>query len=218
MPPRIDPRSPVTDLVPVDDMDPYLVLGVSPSASIEEVEARYRLLLREHHPDLHQREGPEAVRSAEVATRNLNGAMAAIRDGLPYRGGARGRGGGGESMRPHDADTETNPMTDWFGHPIDHRGDQTVPCPFCGRPYDRLDDFELHLVRKHRYRNPPARAPRRVGRLMAAIGKLRFIPPWPLPLIGFALWAMLGYRFFVMTLLFLVLVLWTQTSTRFRRP
>jgi hypothetical protein len=201
----------VTDLISVDDMDPYLVLGVTPSASIEEVEARYRLLLREHHPDLHQREGPEAVQSAEAATRNLNGAIAAIRDGFPDRGGA-------ESMRPEDAGQDANPMTDWFGHPLDHRPDQPVPCPFCGRPYDRLDDFEIHLVRKHRYRNGPARSPRRSGRLMPAVGNLRFIPPWPLPLIGFALWAMLGYRFFVLTMLFLVLVLWTQTSSRFRRP
>jgi DnaJ domain len=208
----------VTDLIPVDDLDPYHVLGVSPSASIEEVEARYRLLLREHHPDLHQREGPEAVKSAEAATRNLNGAIAAIRDGLPYRDGGRARGGAADSMRPDESGAEASPMTDWFGHPIDHRPYEPVPCPFCGRPYDRLDDFELHLVRRHRYRNTPARAPRRAGRLMPAIGKLRFIPPWPLPLIGFALWAMLGYRFFVMTLLFLVLVLWTQTSSRFRRP
>lgn len=61
-------------------MNPWEVLGVSPSAGIEEVEARYRLLLREYHPDLHQAEGPEAIEYCEAMTRTLNDAMTRIRE------------------------------------------------------------------------------------------------------------------------------------------
>ncbi|MEZ5141450.1 MAG: DnaJ domain-containing protein [Acidimicrobiales bacterium] len=60
-------------------MNPYEVLGVTPAAPIEEIEATYRLRLREWHPDLHQAEGPDAVAAAEARTRQLNAAMARIR-------------------------------------------------------------------------------------------------------------------------------------------
>lgn len=60
-------------------MDPYEVLGLTASASNEELEARYRVLLRRHHPDMHQGEGPQGVAQAEYATRLLNQAMTQIR-------------------------------------------------------------------------------------------------------------------------------------------
>jgi len=60
-------------------MNPYEVLGVGPATPIDEIEAAYRLRLREWHPDLHQAEGPEAVARAEDQTRQLNAAMARIR-------------------------------------------------------------------------------------------------------------------------------------------
>ena len=60
-------------------MNPYRELGVHPTASIEEIEARYRLLMREHHPDFHQGEGADAMAEAERRTRNLNWAMDRIR-------------------------------------------------------------------------------------------------------------------------------------------
>lgn len=60
-------------------MNPYRELGVTPAASIEEIEARYRLLMREHHPDFHQDAGPDELAEAERRTRNLNWAMDRIR-------------------------------------------------------------------------------------------------------------------------------------------
>jgi hypothetical protein len=68
--------------------DPYRTLGVAPTSSIEEVEARYRLLLRENHPDMHFAEGPEAVAHYEQVTRALNEAMAAVRAGWHSRSSA----------------------------------------------------------------------------------------------------------------------------------
>jgi len=50
--------------------DPFLVLGLDRDASPEEVRSRYRLLVREHHPDRHIAEGvPEEM--VELATRRL---------------------------------------------------------------------------------------------------------------------------------------------------
>src|SRR5690606_14217569 len=60
-------------------MNPYRELGVTPTASIDEIEARYRLLMRENHPDFHQDAGPDALAESERRTRNLNWAMDRIR-------------------------------------------------------------------------------------------------------------------------------------------
>ena len=53
---------------------------MSPSAKVEEVEARYRLLIREYHPDLHQNEGPDSLAHCLAMTQNLNAAMTCIRE------------------------------------------------------------------------------------------------------------------------------------------
>lgn len=60
-------------------MDPYQVLGIPASSSTDELEARYRFLLRRYHPDVHHLDGPRGVAEAEYATRLLNEAMAQIR-------------------------------------------------------------------------------------------------------------------------------------------
>ena len=72
-------------------MNPYQVLGVAPTASMDEIEAAYRQQLRAHHPDLHQGESPEALAEAEATTRSLNEAMALVRAGWrPLPGTAAG--------------------------------------------------------------------------------------------------------------------------------
>jgi hypothetical protein len=254
-------------------MDPYEELGVVPSASLAEIEARYRLLLREHHPDLHHHEGQEATEAAELATQRLNDAIAAIRvrwseDRTPterptYRSSPRppqssppsesadddrigdddwwwsrsdvGRPRGtptggpwpGENpfWRPPDAPPTHDPETgeriraeqyDWIGEPIEHRPDDPVPCPFCGRPYDRLDDYEYHLESIHHFRRTVAKPPRHRGAITRALGRLRYLPAWLLALLAFAIWIVLGFWAFVAMMTFLALVLYTQTSPHFR--
>lgn len=50
--------------------DPFLILGLGPGASAEEVRKRYRELVREHHPDRHIAAGvPEEM--VELATQRL---------------------------------------------------------------------------------------------------------------------------------------------------
>ena len=63
--------------------DPYDILGVPREARLAEIEARYRLLLRTFHPDLHQGEGEDAVAEAQARTQQLTWAMGVIRGKTP---------------------------------------------------------------------------------------------------------------------------------------
>jgi curved DNA-binding protein CbpA len=225
-------------------MNPYRELGVHPTASIDEIEARYRLLMREHHPDFHQDEGAEAIAEAERRTRNLNFAMDRIRqdretegatpawtwdepyeDDGPNPSDPAGRrkgpwAGDNPFWRPPDErSTRVNNDTrarDWEGNAIPT--DRPVPCPFCRKPFDRLAEYEQHLRDVHRFRDAPADdgRPRRLDGFFRAIGVLRFIPAWLVLLVAIAFWVMLGFLWFVGIFVFLALVLWTQTSKRFR--
>jgi hypothetical protein len=231
-------------------MNPYRELGVQPTASIDEIEARYRLLMREHHPDFHQDEGAEALAEAERRTRNLNAAMDRIRQdrdaegetpawtwddstaddpsdgaGTDDRDDDRRRGpwaGDNPFWRPPGDDRETRVNNDtrardWFGNAIPT--DEPVPCPFCRKPFDRLAEYEQHLKDVHRFRDGSvgrSRRPSRASGLVRVIGALRFIPAWLVALVAIAFWVMFNFYWFVGALAFLALVLWTQTSPRFR--
>lgn len=63
---------------------PCDVLGIAPGTPLPEARARYRALIREHHPDRALAHGlpPEAVRLAESRTRAINAAWASYRDSL----------------------------------------------------------------------------------------------------------------------------------------
>lgn len=234
-------------------MNPYRELGVTPTASIDEIEARYRLLMREHHPDFHQGAGADALAESERRTRNLNWAMDRIRQDREAEADRPAwtwteRHPGGDADRPRhndpgddgrDEDRRRGPWAganpfwrppgeegsessedtrarDWFGNAIP--ADEPVPCPFCRRPFDRLADYEAHLREVHRFRDRSTepRRPARATGLLASIGVVRFIPAWMVFLVAIAFWVMLGFFWFIGVLVFLALVLWTQTSKRFR--
>lgn len=207
-------------------MNPYDVLGVSPSASTEEIETRYRLLLRECHPDLHYASGPDAVARAEAMTRDLNAAMHRIRSGdigpaATGRGrtGTAGPTGTGASSpfgtpRPNAYGAAAGDP--YGGRDDDAAADQPVPCPFCGVGFLRLADYEAHLVYAHRFRATPAgRRPHRSG-VLDVIGKVRYVPMWFVTAIGFFLVFAKLWWLLLIDLSFLALVMWAQTSPRFR--
>lgn len=60
--------------------DPYTVLGVTPGASLAEVRAAYRTLVKAYHPDRHMAAGtpPEFLRVAEARMAAINDAYAMV--------------------------------------------------------------------------------------------------------------------------------------------
>jgi hypothetical protein len=92
-----------------------------------------------------------------------------------------------------------------------------VPCPFCGRPFEELGAYEQHLERAHRYRQVTVQRRRqRDSRFWRYVGSLRFLPSWFVLPLSFVLWFMFGFYAFVAASIFLAIVLWTQTTPRFR--
>jgi len=150
-------------------MNPYQVLGVAPTASMDEIEAAYRQQVRAHHPDLHQGDPPEALAEAEATTRSLNEAMALVRAGwrpLPGtaagfhyddrtwgsggRTRAEGSGAGGDhGQSAWNSAFRTDPDTDWFGNPLGPRRAEAVDCPICGQIFSDPVKFRSHLQRSH---------------------------------------------------------------------
>ena len=154
-------------------MNPYLVLGVAPTASMEEIEAAYRQQIRAHHPDLHQRDSAEELATAEATTRSLNEAMALVRAGwrpLPgtaagfhydertWGSGQRGRSGstgggtgdgGDHGQSAWNSSFAGDPDTDWFGNPLGPRRAEAVDCPICGQVFRDPLKFRSHLQRSH---------------------------------------------------------------------
>jgi hypothetical protein len=209
-------------------MDPYEALGVTPSTPLPEIEAAYRLLLLQHHPDLHQSDGPSAVERAEAMTRRLTLAMAHVRadHGLGTRpaDGSRVR-----QHRPRDyhtdhghrpgATTSADGRADWSQYAT--HGSDPVPCPYCGQPFRDLDAFMHHLDSRHH--GPTAAQVRaksksyRPNRFIDTIGALRFVPGW---LMVGVLIAGLSIKespnVWLITLLFVLIVSWAKTSRRYR--
>jgi hypothetical protein len=65
-------EEPATRLAAVDERSCFEVLGVSPSASIEDVKRAYKLLVRKTHPDRVQDMAPAIKQIAESETKKLN--------------------------------------------------------------------------------------------------------------------------------------------------
>lgn len=170
-------------------VDPYRVLGVEASWTLDEIEARYRELVLQYHPDLHRQEGPEAVATAEHRTVLLNDAMARLRkehpaagyaaagggfstgNGSSAGGGATKTGGFGGFSEPDTSTWTTGPNGEDFGIKFqwppppeeEFKPKRQQPCPFCGEVFEDLPTFEAHLGAEHGwdYRNATPRLTKR---------------------------------------------------------
>jgi hypothetical protein len=149
-------------------MNPFQVLGVAPTATMDEIEAAYRHQLRAHHPDLHQGGSPAELAEAEATTRSLNEAMALVRAGWRLQpgtaagfhyddrawGGSRDPGTGAAADDGEDGawnrSFRTAPDTDWFGNKVGPKRAESVDCPICGQIYTDPATFRDHLQRAHR--------------------------------------------------------------------
>ena len=75
--------------------DPYAVLGVSPTATDEEIKAAYRKLARRYHPDNYASD-PTAAREAEERMKEINAAYDRINElRSQHTGGSYGSYSGG---------------------------------------------------------------------------------------------------------------------------
>lgn len=212
--------------------DPYEVLGCPSSTPLEEIEATYRLLLRQHHPDLHQSEGPDAVARAEHTTRRLNLAIAHIRHTHgkaadrsgpvpPSDAGRRGGGFGGYRYTGPDPwqtqKRQPSADADWSDGD-GHDPHEPVPCPYCGVGFVTLDEFSTHLTVAHHLHDAPVPGAE-LARPLAILGKLRFVPPGlVLVAIGLVIISGLPVWVFLSGMIFLLVVMWTHTSKRFKPP
>jgi uncharacterized C2H2 Zn-finger protein len=157
--------------VVVATTDPYRVLGADRTWSLAEIERHYREHIREVHPDRHVHEGPDAVALADQRTRELNEAMAQIRErhgsfAVPGTGGGAGpttpganRGGWmGTGTNPSEAWARGDGGTDFgisfgWGAPEQERerthSSVPQPCPKCGQEFTSRDDFATHVYMVH---------------------------------------------------------------------
>ncbi len=71
-PPQPPPRQPLGPAVPEEHPDPRAVLGVSVTATDEEIRAAYLSLARQYHPDLVAGLGKELRAMAEMKMREIN--------------------------------------------------------------------------------------------------------------------------------------------------
>jgi hypothetical protein len=72
------PERPPPPVAPAAD-DPYVLLGVAPAASDEELEQAYRRLMSEYHPDRVANAAKEIRDIADRRTREINQAYDSIR-------------------------------------------------------------------------------------------------------------------------------------------
>lgn len=62
-------------------MDPYKVLGISENASIQEIKAAYKALIKKYHPDQYNNAPEELVKLASDKTAEINQAYELLKDG-----------------------------------------------------------------------------------------------------------------------------------------
>jgi len=168
-------------------MDAYAVLGVVRTQPLDQIEARFRVLLHETHPDLYGAAGPSAVADAERRTRLLTEAMAQIRD--DYASAASSVVVFGDPREPTASGAWTTSPAPTSAGPVPsatRRPRDPVACPHCGQGFVQLADFELHLATEHEARpgslkrkgaGPPqhrrsGRGSRRLERMLETIAVL----------------------------------------------
>lgn len=153
-------------------MDPYRVLGLPSTASIEQAEAAFRRLLKEVHPDRQVGADEPTLAAAAERTRQVTAAIALIRAG--WRAVPRDPRPPTTPPPPPGSPPPEGRTRDWFGNPLDpeerHDG---VACPFCGERFWRVDVFELHLGSRHPTADPRGAKHDPIG---AVVRRLRFLP------------------------------------------
>ena len=125
-----------------ENPDPYLVLGVSPTATQAEITHAYRTRLRTHHPDTRR---PPASRTADDDLRQVLAAYALLRD--PARRADYDRATVLAATRPHGSQGPTpadRPPAGRVQIPISYRSTNTRAAHVTAPP------LRAGPVRRHR--------------------------------------------------------------------
>jgi uncharacterized C2H2 Zn-finger protein len=141
-------------------MDAHQVLGLPPSATLDDAEDAYKRLLRIHHPDLHQHDGPGALAAAELRTAAINAAIA------HFRRVARSTPAGGVPYRGFDP-------TAWENDPEDDL--PQVSCPLCDEFFTTAGTLRAHVTEQHEMRFNRTRPARRLPRV-PSVSLALFVP------------------------------------------
>ncbi len=126
-------------------MDPYSLLGVDRTQPLETIEARFRQLLHETHPDVNRAAGDAAIAEAERRTRLITDAMGQIRSDYASAVSTVSFASAQSTVATSGAWVEQR------RNEIGGRARQrdAVSCPHCGREFFQLAEFQLHLTTDH---------------------------------------------------------------------
>jgi uncharacterized C2H2 Zn-finger protein len=139
-------------------MDAHQVLGLPLAATLDDAEDAYKRLLRVHHPDLHQHEGPGPLAAAELRTAALNAAIDQFR-----RVAASGAAISTERFDPKI----------WDEPAEDDR--PQVRCPLCDEWFTTAPALKQHVATDHEMRLDRTR--RRLRRRRAGSWPIGFFAP-----------------------------------------
>lgn len=106
--------------------DPYQVMGLTPTASDEEIKTRYRELTRKYHPDNYAGADQTLIDLANEKFTDVQGAYKEIMDRRAlgdYTGGARGQQSGSYNSNPNQGSYNGNP----YGQGGNPYGNQNQP-------------------------------------------------------------------------------------------
>lgn len=88
--------------------NPWKVLGVEPTVTLEEARHAFKMRSQLYHPDLHQGASPEVLKLAEREFRNLYEAWKSVRESL---GSQRSPSALNKTFQPSDANGSTTDVT-----------------------------------------------------------------------------------------------------------
>ena len=62
-------------------MNPYEILGIDRTATVDDARKAYRRLAKKYHPDVQRQKGQKAMEEAEQKMREVNEAWEVLKDG-----------------------------------------------------------------------------------------------------------------------------------------
>ena len=173
--------------------DPYAVLGIARTATLAQAEDAYLRRMRLEHPDVHHLAGPERVAEAEQISRDLTGAIYAIRAERAVRADVGAPAGAATADPPPGEPAPDGRVGDdgwdragsWDGaagawRPPNRPREPTIAsCPWCGREFVHAMELKDHVFDDHDLRLDRRQRRSLLGGRVARLGrKASHLPLW----------------------------------------